>query len=60
MALAVLVIDRDAALEQRGEAGRIERRGEVHREERLGLVEQEAAVAVGAGDQRVAGIGGEG
>ena len=59
MALAVLVVDRDAALQQRGQAGGIERLVEVDVEQGLGLVEQEAAVAVGAGDQRVARFGGQ-
>ena len=57
MALAVLVIDRDAALEQSGEPGGVERHLELQVEQRLGLVEQEAAVTVGAGDQRGAGVG---
>ena len=57
MALAVLVVDRDAALQQRGEPGGIERLVELDVEQGLGLVEEEAAVAVGAGDQRVAGVG---
>ena len=54
MALAVLVVDRHAAVEQFGQLGRAERLGDLDREEGFGLVEQEAAVAVGAGDQRVA------
>ena len=60
MPLAVLVVHCDAALEQRGQPGGIERGGEVDREERLGLIEQETAIAVGAGDEGVAGFGGEG
>ena len=50
MALAVLVIDRHAAVKKRGESLRVEWFVEIAREERLGLVEQEAAVTVGAGD----------
>ena len=59
MALAVLVVDRHAAVEQLAKLGRVERLGDLDREQGLGLVEQEAAVAVGAGDQRLARLGGE-
>ena len=59
MPLAILVVDRDAALQERRQPGGIERFGQVDREQRLGLVEQEAAVAIGAGDQRVARLGRE-
>ena len=54
MALPVLVVDRDAAVQQSGELARIERLFELDREQGLGLVEDEAAVAVGGGDQRLA------
>jgi hypothetical protein len=47
--LAVLVVDRDAALEEAGQPGRVERLADVGMEQRLGLVEEEAAVAVGTG-----------
>ena len=47
MPLAVLVVDRDPALEKGPEPGRIERLGQFRIVERLGLVEQEAPVAVG-------------
>ena len=57
MALAVLVVDRHAAVQQLGELGGAERLGDLDREQSLGLVEQEAAVAVGAGDQRLARFG---
>jgi hypothetical protein len=58
MALAVLVVDRHAALQQA--AARRDRAAPRARPRTgLGLVEQEAAVAVGAGDQRVARLGGE-
>ena len=60
MALAILVVDRDAAVEQRGEAGGVERTVEVDVEQSFGLVEDEAAVAIGGGDQRGAGVFGEG
>ena len=60
MALAVLVVDRDAAVEQVAELGRAERLVDLDREQGLDLVEQEAAVAVGAGDQRLARFGGDG
>ena len=59
MTLAVLVVDGDAAVQQRRHAGRIERRVEIDVEQGLDLVEQEAAVAVGAGDQRCAGVVGQ-
>ncbi len=59
MTLAVLVVDRDAAMQQRRQPRWIERLGQIDREQGLGLVEQEAAVAVGGGDQGGAGIGGE-
>ena len=59
MALAVLVVDRDAAVEQSGELGRIERLLDLDREQRLGLVEHEAAVAVRGRDQGVARLGRE-
>ena len=54
MPLAILVIDRDAALQKRRQSGGIERLVDRHREQRLGLVEQESPVAVGTGDQRLA------
>ena len=56
---AVLVVDRDPALEEVAERGRIERLGDPGGVERFGLVEQEAPVAVGAGDQRLARLGRE-
>src|SRR5437660_12607541 len=56
MALAVLVVDRDAAVKQFAEFGGGERSLDVDREQRLDLVENEAAVAVGAGDQRIASL----
>ena len=59
MALAVLVVDRDAAVEQLAERGLVERLAKLDRENRLGLVEEEAPVAVGAGDQRLARFGGD-
>jgi hypothetical protein len=52
MPLAILVVDRDTAVEQLGEPGRIELLGKPDREQGLGLVEQEAAVAIGARDHR--------
>jgi len=54
MALAVLVVDHDPALQEAGEAAGIERRIELHVEQGLRLVQDEAAVAVGAGDQGIA------
>ena len=60
MPLAILVVHGDAALQERRQAGRIERLGQIHREQCFRLVEQETAIAVGAGDHRVARLGGEG
>ena len=60
MPLPVLVVDRDAAVQEGGQLARRQRLPDVDREQRLGLVEQKAAVAVGAGDQRITGLGGEG
>ena len=54
VALAVLVVDGHAAVEQLGQFGRAERLVELHGEQRLDLVEEEAAVAVRACDQRLA------
>ena len=60
MALAVLVINRHAALEELRQPRGIERLVEAHIEQCLGLVEQEPPVAVGRRDQRVARGGGDG
>jgi len=60
MALPVLVVDGDAAVEEGGEGGGIQRFLDGDREQGLGLVEEEAAVAVGGGDQGLARFGGEG
>jgi hypothetical protein len=60
MPLAVLVVDRHAAVEQLGEAGGIERGVDADALQGLDLIEQEAPVAVGRGDERGAGILGEG
>jgi hypothetical protein len=60
MPLAILVVDRDAALEKVAQARPGSSGSGRDREQRLRLVEQEAAVAIGAGDQRVAGFGREG
>src|SRR5438094_10658417 len=54
MALAILVVDCDTSVQQRGQVGWIERTVELDRKERFGLVEHEAPIAVGRGDQRVA------
>ena len=48
MAVAVLVIDGHAAMQELRELGGIERRIDRRREQGFDLVEQEAAVAVGA------------
>ena len=55
MPLAILVVDRDAALQEGGQPGRIKRRvAAFDREQGLGLIEQEAPIAIGAGDHRLA------
>ena len=60
MPVAVLVIDRHAALQEAAEARRIERFCELRIVERLGLPEQEPSVAIGLRDQSGAGFGSEG
>ena len=60
MPLAVLVIDRDAPLEELRELRRAERRLDRDIEQGLDLVEQESPVAIGAGEQRLARLGGDG
>lgn len=57
MPFAILVVDRDAALEEGRQPGGIEWCFELHREQGLGLIEQETAVAVRARHQRVARLG---
>ena len=57
MTLAILVVDRDAALEQRRQTRRVERVGELQVDQGLGLVEDEASVTIGARDERGAGVG---
>src|SRR4051812_3046119 len=59
MALAILVVDRNPAMQQCSHSGGIERGVELHIEQCLDLIEQEAAVAVGAGNQCIARIPGE-
>ena len=59
MAFPVLVVDRDAALEKCPQCRGIERFGELGVIQRFGLVEQEPAIAIGAGDQRIARLGGQ-
>ena len=60
MPVAILVIDGDAALQKFTQARRIKRIGQPRIVERFGLPQQEAPVAIGAGDECGAGIGGEG
>ena len=59
MALAVLVVDGHPAVEQLASSAGPSGSSMLDREQSLDLVEEEAAVAVGAGDQRVAGFGGD-
>ena len=59
MALAILVVDRHAAVQQLGSSAGPSGSSMLDREQGLDLVEQEAAVAVGAGDQRVARLLGD-
>src|SRR5205085_6517195 len=54
MALAVLVVDRNPAVQQVAELGRPERLRDVDREQSLDLVQDEAAVAISTGNQRFA------
>ncbi len=54
MALAILVVDRDTAVQQLAEFGGAEGLVDFDREQGLDLVEDEPAVAVGTGDQRLA------
>ena len=60
MPLAVLVVNRHAALQELAEFRRAERFGDSRGVERFGLIEQEAPVAIGACDQRLARLGSEG
>ena len=60
MALAVLVVDGDAAVEQVAELRRSKRLRDRDRKQRLHLIQEEAAVAIGAGDQRFASFGRDG
>ncbi len=55
MPLPILVINRDAAMEQGGKPGPVERFRNVDRIEGFDLIEQEAAVAIRAGEQGFAG-----
>src|SRR5438045_6128608 len=60
VALPVLVVDRNPPVEQLAQFGWPQWLFKLDGEECLDLVEQEAAVAVGAGDQRVACLRSEG
>ena len=60
MAVAVLVVNRDAALEEFAQRGGIERVRDLGSVERFGLIEQEASVTVCRGQQRFARFGSEG